>query len=208
MSASSLWRVAVALLVASNAQAQEALLPDSIDINPPASWEGGWAIVSNESGNGFSKIEFRPAKQTADSNRNAVMLFEIWGGSQRDGAARLLGAWETDLRKTCPQVSSNQGATKSANGFSVHYVQFLCPKRSDTGEGSLHFVKTISSDKHTFLVGVLRGSPPFTLTGMTVSYADTAEVEGLTRWIKSTNAYLENVHACDGHSPFVKVCSP
>jgi hypothetical protein len=197
------WLAAAALLGTGTAQAQ-----DRIDLAPPSSWQGGWTVASNETGEGWSRIEFRPTAQTADSPRHAVQLLEIWGGSQRDGAARLLEKWDEAVRQICPQASAAQGAARNANGFSVRYVQFLCPKRSDTGEGSVHFVKTISSDKHTFLVAVLRASPSFTLTGTTVRYADAAEVEALDQWIKSTGTYLEKVQACDAHSQFVTVCSP
>ena len=199
---------AAALLVASLAPARGQVEGDSIGIEPPPSWEGGWTIAANLRGEGWSRIDFRPAAQTAELRRQAVTLLEIWGSSQRDGAARLLGSWEADLRKTCPEARAFRGAQRNANGFSVLYVQFLCPKRSDTGEGSVHFLKTISSDKHTFLVAAVRGSPPFTLEGTDVRYADNGEVEGLDRWMKSTNPYLENVHACDRHSQFVTVCSP
>jgi hypothetical protein len=208
LSALSRRLAAIALLGIGTAHAQDQTARDKIDIAPPSSWEGGWMTALNEGGQGWSRIEFRPATQAADSRRHAIQLLEIWGGSQREAAARLLGKWDEDLRKACPEASSAQGAARSANGFSVRYVQFLCPRRSDTGEGTVHFVKTISSDKHTFLVAVLRASPSFTLTGTTVRYADNAEVDALDRWIKSTSAYLEKVHACDAHSQFVTVCSP
>ncbi|HXR59398.1 MAG TPA: hypothetical protein VN747_08785 [Burkholderiales bacterium] len=208
MSALARWLVAGALLGAGLAHAQDQAAGDKIDIAPPPSWEGGWTAAVNEGGPGWSRIEFRPATQTADSSRHAIQLLEIWGGRQRDGADRLLGKWDEDLRKACPQASAAQGAARNANGFSVRYVQFLCPQRSDTGQGMVHFLKTISSDKHTFLVAVLRASPSFTVTGTTVRYADNAEVEALDRWIKSTSTYLEKVHACDAHSQFVTVCSP
>ncbi len=173
------------------------------------SWEAGWTIASETGGKGWSKVEFRPVTQSADLRTQAITLLEIWGGSQRDGAARLLRAWDADLRKPCPEASAFRGATPNANGFSVQYVQFLCPKRGDTGEGSVHFVKTISSDKRTFLIAVVRSSPSFTTTGSTVRYAENAEVDALNRWIQSTNAYLETaVHACETHSQFVAICSP
>ena len=188
--------------------AQAQIRADSLDMEPPASWEGGWTIAANLRGEGWSRIDFRPAAQTPDLRRQAVTLLEIWGGSQRDGASRLLGSWEADVRKTCPEARTFKGTLRNANGFSVLYVQFLCPKRSDTGEGSIHFLKTISSDKHTFLVAAIRGSEPFTLEGTNIRYTDNGEVAALDRWIKSTNPYLENVHACDKHSEFVTVCSP
>jgi len=197
------WLAAAALLGASAAQAQ-----DRIDIEPPPGWAGGWTIAANLRGEGWSRIDFRPVAQTADLSRQAVTLLEIWGGSQRDGASRLLGSWEADVRKTCPEARAFRNPVRNANGFSVLYVQFLCPKRSDTGEGAVHFLKTISSDKHTFLVAAVRGSGPFTVEGTDIRYADTSDVEALGRWINSTNPYLENVHACDSHSQFVTVCSP
>jgi hypothetical protein len=212
LSALARWVAAVALGGASLAQAQDTLEQrkgqDTLNMGPPASWEGGWAQTSNQRGEGWSRVDFLPAKQTPDARRQAIALLEIWGGSQRDGAARLLAAWEADVRKTCPEASAARTTARNANGFSVLYVQFLCPRRSDTGEGVLHLVKTISSDKHTFLVASVRSSPPFALSGTTVQYADSGEAEALNRWLRAMDPYLENIRACDAHSHLVTVCSP
>ena len=99
--------------------------------------------------------------------------------------------------------------TQNGNGFVVGYAQFYCPKLSDTGEGSVDFVKAFASDSHAYLVAVTQRTPSFTsVVPGSITYPNNADTEALVQWLKDMSDYLGTVRVCRGPSPLELTCSP
>lgn len=193
-----------------SAPRQDQPAPDQLDIQPPPGWEGGWKAVVDNQGHDSRYWMFLPAKAAEGSLARTVSISSVWG-AKHGGSQHLMEQWNEQLRKTCPQVTIVTSPVTRANGYSVAYARFHCPKRSDTGEGSVDLAKTIASEGGAYLVVVAQRTAAYTSPKPgDVRYAAQADADALSRWMKSTGEYLQKtVRACymQGQSPAVVVCS-
>lgn len=194
--------LAFALCACFHAQAQE------LDIVAPPAWEGGWKMVDDKKGPDWRLSVFLPAKAEQGSLARMVSIASTWGPKQ-GGSAHLMKQWTEHLQKTCPELSTLSTPVMSANDFQVAYARFYCPKRSDTGEGSVDYVKTIASSGGAYLVAVAQRTPPYaTPKPGHMVYAAQADADAMIQWLKTTGDYLQNnVRACGAKTPLIAVCS-
>ena len=193
----------VAGLLAAGAAAQ-----DMLQIEAPPTWQGGWTSASDHGGPTWRFIAYKPANAPA-SPKDFITITSAWGGSQKDGVARLIDSWEAKVRGACPDVMAIPPRPTSENGFTVGYAQFYCPRRTGANEGTTDFVKAIASDTTAHLVVVSRVTPPFAVAvPRLIQYEDRADQDALVEWLKSVSDYLVTVRACRGPSPLEMTCSP
>ena len=183
--------------------------PPNLEIGPPPDWQGGWEAVSDQSSDGKRHLVLRPASAAPDSVKRLLNVVMAPGGTNKSVVMSLAQDWATQVRKTCPEVNTVAAPLKSANDFWVGYLRLDCPKRSDTGEGSLDLVKIMVAEKQAFLIAIAERTPPFVVPKPgSIKYATQAEADAVGKWLKSMGSYLESIRACEFQTPMIKLCSP
>ena len=187
-----------------------ALAQDRLQIAAPPFWTNGWKQATDHGGPGWRLTVFVPTEAPERSVKDLISITTTSGGPQNDGVVRLIRAWGIHVNSTCEKLAMVPPQPKNENGYSVGYAQFYCPKRSDTGEGSVDFVKAVASESQAYLVAVAQRTLPYTsVVPGAVSFAENKDTEAFVEWLKAVSNYLSStVRVCRGPSPLEVKCSP
>jgi hypothetical protein len=185
-----------------------AFAQDRLQIVAPPFWTNGWRQASDHAGPGWRLTVLVPTEAPDRSTKNLVSITTSSGGSQSDGVARLIRAWGLHVNATCEKLTVVPPKPNTENGYNVGYAQFYCPKRRDTAEGSVDFVKAVASESQAYLIAVAQSTRPFTseVPGA-ITFDDNKDTEHLVDWLKATSSYLSSVRVCGGPSAMEVKCS-
>jgi hypothetical protein len=168
-----------------------------LHVSPPPSWTDGWKQASDTTGKDWRLLVYLPSDAGQAPGELVSVTGTIRNTSKDAGVKRLVEAWALQLKRTCKRLIAVPGEEALGEEFNVGYAEFYCPRRTDTGMGTVDVVKVIAAGNEAHLVAVSRVGAPF------------RNIEPLARWVKPAHEYLETqVRLCRGPSPLKQECSP